>query len=74
MKKAFFALLAVGALASCSQDPTCTCEIPEITDPFTGTVLVEATTESVTCTDCTSEEADVFVAECEAAAPLCTLD
>ncbi len=74
MKKVFFAFLAMGALASCSQDPTCTCEIPEITDPFTGTVLIPASTVSETCEGCTSDEADAFEAACEEGAPLCTLD
>jgi len=66
MKKVFFAFLAVGALASCSNDLTCTCEYDRIT-------------EVSECIDC--EDAEAFEAECAAADALlqlvggsCTID
>ncbi|HAY56218.1 MAG TPA: hypothetical protein DCX49_02210 [Flavobacteriales bacterium] len=68
MKKVFFAFLAVGALASCSNDMTCTCTIDG----------VEEVTE---CIDCTGETADAFETACEASDLIaqlvggsCTLD
>lgn len=68
MKKVFFAFLAVGALASCSNDLTCTCTL-------------DGESEVTECIDCDGETADAFEAACEAsdliyslAGGNCTLD
>ena len=58
MKKVFFAFLAAGALSSCTEDLTCTCNSPE-------TAYLYAQTDVSQCLGCDSDEADAFRTACD---------
>ena len=65
MKKVFFSFLAVAALASCTQDSTCTCTISEYDLGYGYTS--PAVTEVTECLGCTSEETEAFETSCSTA-------